>query len=291
MKNRKKSWTVLEIIKTTTDFLEKKEISNPRLNSERLLSYLLKIDRVQLYIQFERVLTTAEVDSFRVLVQRRAAHEPLQYILGETEFMGLPYKVNKDVLIPRPETEMLVEKILELKENFGDQPVTILDVGTGSGCIAISIAKNWSECQVLATDISDNSLKIAQENADLNNVANQVEFKKHDILTADSFPLPNADIVVSNPPYIGKREMEQLDPEIINYEPLISLTDNDDGTLFYQKILSLIANGFQCKFIFMELNANQPDKILNIAKGAGFRNTSILRDLNNLPRILKIRIN
>ncbi len=203
--------------------------------------------------------------------------------------MGLPFKVNPGVLIPRPETEMLVEKTLELKENFGNQSITILDIGTGTGCMAISIAKNWSKCKVIATDVSDNSLKIAEENACLNKVNNQVEFIKHDILTADSFPLPQADIVVSNPPYISKEEITQLDAEIKEYEPLIALTDNDDGTLFYQKILSLVANGFQCKYIFMELNANQPDKILNIARGNGFKDTSIFRDLNNLPRILKIK--
>lgn len=290
MKTINKSWTIIDILKTATEYFSKRNIESPRLNAERLLSSVLNIDRLQLYIQFERILTSAEQNNYRELVQRRSTHEPLQYILGETEFMGLPIKVNPDVLIPRPETEILVEKVLDLKEHFGDRTVSILDIGTGSGCIAISLAHYWQNSKISAIDVSQAALDIAVNNSIINNVSNRIDFLNYDILNADILPISAADIIVSNPPYVSSKEFQNLDPEIRNFEPEIALTDGADGILFYKRVLKLIEKGFQCKFVFMELNTVQTDKIKNLIYSYGFTDISVIQDLNNLPRVLKIEI-
>jgi len=288
--NQKKSWTVIDILKTTTDFFTKKDIENPRLNAERLLAHVLKTDRVQLYIQFERLLTEPETQQYRDFVQRRSSFEPLQYITGETDFMDLKFIVNPDVLIPRPETEILVENVLALKNAFGKRQVSILDIGTGSGCIAASLAHHWKNCNVTATDISENSLEVAKQNSLLNNVNNRIKFINHNILDAVSFPVSDVDIVVSNPPYISLREMETLSREVKDFEPLTALTDKNDGTLFYEKIITLLAGSNSCRFALLELSATQTDKILDIANKMKFKNVQVIPDLNNLPRVLKIEL-
>lgn len=284
-----KTWTVVEIIKTTSDFFNKRHIENPRLNAEQLLSHVLNISRVDLYLQFERILTEKEIDLYRKLIQRRSSDEPLQYILGEAEFMGLKFKVSPAALIPRPETELLVEKVIETAKKIVQKNLSILDIGTGSGCIAISLAHFLPNSRISATDISQPALDLSQTNAELNNVKN-IKFLNHNILEADELPAQLSDIIVSNPPYISINEMQDLSKEIKNFEPEIALTDNNSGLKFYEKILSLIANDMKCKFVFMEMNSNLKDQILEITRKFNFKCIEVLNDLNNLPRILKIEI-
>ena len=210
MNGRNQTWTILELLKVTTQFLSEKSIENPRLNAEHLLSHLLSLKRVDLYLQFERILTTAEVNQYRELIRRRAQYEPLQYIIGKTEFMGLCFEVSPDVLIPRPETELLVEEVLKLSVDL--QAPTILDIGTGSGCIAISLAQLWPGSRIIATDVSEAALHMARNNAGVNNVAERIRFLLHDILN-ETLPVDSFDIIVSNPPYIAADEMEGLEPE------------------------------------------------------------------------------
>ena len=163
------TWKVIDLLKTTADFFKQKNIENPRLNAEVLLAHTLKIERIKLYVEFERLLTEKELGQFRDHVSRRNKNEPLQYIIGSTEFMGLPFLVDPSVLIPRPETEALVEEVLKLKESYPDK-ATILDVGTGSGCIAISIAHFWESAKVTGTDISNESLETAIKNSIINKI-------------------------------------------------------------------------------------------------------------------------
>ncbi len=290
MTDLKKQWKIIDILNTTTDYFTRKNISDPRLNAERLLSHLLQVERIQLYLQFDRILNEVELANYRLLVERRAKREPLQYIIGQTEFMGLIVQVNPAVLIPRPETEILVERTLTLKNKFDRQEVVIWDIGTGSGCIAIALAKLWSGCRILATDISDEALQVAQKNAELNMVAEQISFVNHDILQQVPAAAKNIDILVSNPPYISVQEMPNLDEEIRYYEPESALTDYGDGLSFYQRIFKLIKEELQTQYIMLELSGLNQDKIINLAKQFNYEYINTYRDNNNIIRILEITV-
>ena len=282
--------TILEIINRATKFFKQKSIENPRLNTERLLCALLKIDRVQLYLQYDRIMTRNETELFREFVQRRAQNEPLQYIIGETEFMGLNFKVNPAVLIPRPETEILIEKILTLKDAHLFIDPSIWDIGTGSGCIAIALAHYWQKCTVLASDISESALSVARENAHMNNVSDKIQFLKHDVFDDPPDSSMQIDMIVSNPPYVSLDEYQNLGDEIRLFEPQIALTDHLKGFRFYEKIFSLFENGVECKFIFMELSGTHPDEIISLAKQYNFADVEVFNDLNNMSRVLQIKV-
>ena len=281
--------TILEIINKTTQFFKQKNIEDPRLNTERLLSALLNIDRVQLYLQYDRLLTMKETELFRDYIRRRAENEPLQYIIGETEFMGLRFQVNPAVLIPRPETEILTEKILSLLESQSLQNPTIWEIGTGSGCIAVSLAHFWPGCKIIATDVCKQSLQVAEQNAILNGVKDKINFIHHDILKDSVESFNQSDIIVSNPPYISLEEYASLGDEIRLFEPKIALTDNSEGLIFYEKIFSLIENGHRCKFVLVELSGTQTEKIIQHAQQFNFVNIEVFTDLNNISRILQIK--
>jgi release factor glutamine methyltransferase len=291
MSIQKNPLTIVEILNRTSDYFKSKNIKHARLSAEWLLSHVLEIDRIQLYLQYDRVLTTAEINAYRNLIKRRALHEPLQYIVGETEFMGLKFKVYPAVLIPRPETELLVEKVLELREDMNELNPLIWDIGTGSGCIAISIANLWVGSKIIASDISDQALKIAQENVVLNKVESTVQLIKHDILS-DDLPkeLSDPDIIVSNPPYISAGEMKNLDEEVKSFEPRLALTDEYDGFIFYDRIFKLIQNGLKSKFILIELSGTQSSAIINRAEKLKVKDLQIFNDLNDTPRILQFKV-
>jgi len=203
--------------------------------------------------------------------------------------MGLQINVSPAVLIPRPETEFLVEHIIECTQNFNIKNPSIIDIGTGSGCIAISLARYIKDCKITATDISKEALDLAKSNAS-SNATDNIDFINHDILNTEKLPLKNVDTIVSNPPYVSTNEMSELPKEIRNFEPEIALTDYKTGLQFYEKILSLIDKDLKCKFVFMEMNANLKEQILNLTTNYIFKQVDVVHDLNNLPRILKIEI-
>lgn len=274
--------TVLELLTLTSDYLGKRGIESPRLNAELLLSHVLKCKRLNLYLSFDRPLSDNEVNEYRELIKRRKDREPLQYILGEVEFYGLPIRVNNSVLIPRPETEILVETLI--KDNNNLLSVTILDIGTGSGCIAVALAKNISGSAVKGIDISEGALKVAQSNALLNGVDN-VNFQKVDIL--NEMPDGIYDIVVSNPPYIPLEEYPELEPELKAYEPKMSLTDYGDGVLFYksicQKCTSLLKPEGK---VYFELGQGLDSKVNNIMLQHGFEDIKFVKDYQNINRVI-----
>lgn len=290
MATHHKPFTIVELINKTTTYFKQKDIENPRLNAERLLSHALNFDRVQLYLQYDRLLSDKEMELFRNYVRRRADQEPLQYIIGETEFMSLNFKITPAVLIPRPETEMLVEKTLLLKDNLKRKNPIIWDIGTGSGCIAVSIAHHWYGSSIIASDISDESLNLARENAELNGVRDRINFVSHDVLSDPVDLFLKADIIVSNPPYVSKSEFSMLGDEIRLFEPEIALTDNNDGLNFYKRIFSLTESELECKFVMLELSGTQTDEIIALAEKIKNAELEIIEDLNSIPRILKIRI-
>jgi release factor glutamine methyltransferase len=282
--------TILEIIDRTTKFFKQKDIENPRLNAERLLSALLDLDRVQLYLQYDRVMSHDETELYRDYVRRRADNEPLQYIIGETEFMGLNFKVSPAALIPRPETEILIEQALKLREAENFQNPKIWDIGTGSGCIAVALAHYWPECSIIASDVSEESLQLAKSNAVMNDVAGRIDFCKHDILLDAIDDIIPVDVIVSNPPYISLEEYENLASDVRLFEPQIALTDYSAGLTFYEKIFTLIKKSEACKLILVELSGTQTDKIIDIAKKHNFADLQIFKDLNDYSRILQIGI-
>ena len=290
MTDVKKQWKIIDLLNTTTEYFTRKNISEPRLNAERLLSHSLQLERIQLYLQFDRTLSAGEVSCFRLLVERRAKREPLQYITGETEFMGLVFQVNPAVLIPRPETEILVERTLDLRNKFAQQEIAICDLGTGSGCIAVALAKLWPGCRIYATDISDEGLQVAHKNAELNGVAGQISFIKHDIFQPEPPAVKNIDILVSNPPYISVEELPGLDEEIRLYEPENALTDYGSGLRFYRQIFELARSGLPVKYIMLELSGLNQDKIINLAKQFNYEYINTYKDNNDIIRILEITV-
>ena len=260
---------------------ELNNVSNQReITSWAYLSieHILGLNRSQCIIYNKRKISKNEVDKFVSIVSELKTFKPLQYILGETVFYGLKFRLNRHVLIPRPETEELVEWILE--DNFS----SVLDIGTGSGCIAISIAKN-TKAKVSAIDVSNKILDIARLNAENNKVA--IDFILKDIFEVVKFR--KYDVIVSNPPYVLNSDKHNLNKNILEYEPDIALfVDDLDPTIFYKKI-SFVAskslrNGGK---LFFEINENYSKKIIAILKEIGFVNIQLKKDLNDKDRMLK----
>ena len=207
--------SLLEIIKKTTDYLGGRGVESPRLNAEHLIGHALGLKRMALYLQFERVLTEAELETIRPMVRRRAQREPLQHILGETDFFGLKLKTDRRALIPRPETELLVELVTQL---LSAAPATVLDLGTGGGAIALALARHWPAARVTAVDASDDALALAGENATALGLAERVTLLRSDWCAA----LPaeaRFDLIVSNPPYLSAAETAAATPEVRDFDP------------------------------------------------------------------------
>jgi release factor glutamine methyltransferase len=275
--------TVLEVIKKTTDFFAAKGIESPRLNAELLVGHALALKRMQLYLLFERPLTAAELEAIRPLVRRRGQREPLQYILGETEFFGLKLKVDRRALIPRPETERLLELVVE---RLAQPPARILELGTGSGAIALGLAKHYPQSQVTAVDLSEEALALAQENAVAGGFAAQVTLLRSNWF-AGLPPEARFDLIVANPPYLSAEETAQSAPEVRGHEPAKALTAADGGLADLREILSgtprfLAAGGM----LALETGIAQHAELARLATAAGFKRTESLPDLTGRDRFM-----
>ncbi len=275
--------TVLEIIKKTTDFFAGKGIDSPRLQAELLLGHSLGLKRMQLYLQFERPLTEAELERIRPLVRRRGQREPLQYILGETEFHGLRLKIDRRALIPRPETELLVVTALAA---CASSPARVLDLGTGSGAIALAIVKELPAVLVTAVDVSDDALALAQENAIGTGLAERVTFSKSGwfaALPADA----RFDLIVANPPYLSAEETAATAPEVHAHEPAQALTAADGGCADLRTIIAgapaFLAPG---GLLALETGIAQHAELMALAKAAGFSRVESRQDLTGRDRFV-----
>ncbi|MEO8513173.1 MAG: peptide chain release factor N(5)-glutamine methyltransferase [Ignavibacteria bacterium] len=284
-----KTWNILEILKVTENAFAEKGIRNPRLNAELLLSETTGYNRMNLYLNFEKPLTEAEVSDYRNKVKRRLKFEPLQYITGKTEFYGLSFNLTPDVLIPRQETEILVESVLEHIKSCNIPKPRILEIGTGSGCIAIAIAAN-SDCIIDAVDVSPEALKVAEENSMLNNLTDKTNFIQMDFLNSTE-PFTGYDMIVSNPPYIAAQDIAGLDEEVNQFEPYIALTDSSDGLTFYKRIFELARTSENKPVIFLEMGDGKKDAIVKLLESFKIENYSIHNDLINMPRVLIIEGN
>ncbi len=225
--------TVLEAIQKCTEFLAKKGVESPRLQTELLLAHLLKMPRMKLYLNFDRVLSVPETDGLREFVKRRGQREPLQHIVGSTSFCGYEIVVSRAALIPRPETELLAE--LGWKFLLERQHPIALDFGTGTGCIAIALAAKCPSAKLVALDVSTDALALAKQNAVQNQVAERIEFLQGDGFAA----LPTErqfDLLISNPPYIASAEIATLEPEVRDFDPRGALDGGSDGLDFYRRL-------------------------------------------------------
>jgi release factor glutamine methyltransferase len=304
--------TVLEAIQKSADFLAKKGVESPRLQAELLLAHLLKMPRMNLYLNFERALTAAETDVLRGFVKRRGQREPLQHIIGTTSFCGLEMAVNRHVLVPRPETELLAELGWQFLSTLNLQPSTALDVGTGTGCIAIALAVKCPNAKITATDISAEALALARENAERNGVADRIEFLQGDGLTAlakrwgerprepekksqiglsGSSPQP-FDLIISNPPYIPSAEIATLQPEVRDFDPRVALDGGADGFDFFRR-LAVEAKPF-LKLdgrIMLEFGDGQVEAIRKIFEAEKWIVEAVKEDYSQHARILIASLN
>jgi release factor glutamine methyltransferase len=324
--------TVLEAIQKSTDFLAQKGVESPRLQTELLLAHLLKLPRMKLYLNFERVLTPAETDALREMIRRRSRREPLQHITGSTSFCGLEIAVNRHALVPRPETELLAEfgwkflnqlsegraprasNLME-KESGASQSsaLRVLDFGTGSGCIAITLAVKCPAAKIIATDISADALALAGQNAGRHNVAERIEFlqgdgselmsegrvprapnpdDKSEFRGSQSSPLRKMefDLIISNPPYISSAEIATLQPEVRDFDPRIALDGGTDGLDFY-RLIALQAAAFlkMGGKVMLEFGDGQAGAIRKIFENEKWIVESVGQDYSHRERILAAR--
>jgi release factor glutamine methyltransferase len=281
-----KAWTVLSMIEWSRDYLTERGFDEARLHAELMLASVLHTNRLQLYLQFDRPLVAQELSAYRELFKRRLVHEPLQYILGEAVFMGITLGVGPGVLVPRPETELLVERALLRIRGLGRSPARVLDVGTGSGNIALALAHYAPGASVTGVDSSEAAIVRSRDNASRLNAAG-VEFIYGDVFDAGVIR-EKYDIVVSNPPYVSKEEFETLMPEVRDFEPRGALTDEQDGFGFLGKLAPrmkelLVPNGvFLC-----EIGFGQETGAWEIFEGAGFVNLEIHPDYAGIPRVVE----
>ena len=286
--------TVLEIVKRTTDFLGSKGIESPRLTSELLIGHALGLKRMQLYVQFEKPLAEAELEKIRPLVRRRAQREPLQYIFGETEWAGLKLKTDRRALIPRPETELLLELLTERYQADGAvAPQRILDLGTGTGALALGLAKAFPDARVCALDRSTDALALAGENAVALALNDRVEFRESDWysnLGDASRPEDRFDLIVANPPYLSAEETAEAQPEVKLFEPVSALTADEDGLADLRKIVAdaprFLREG---GLLALETGIAHHAKLSELARAAGLKEIESKKDLTGRDRFVFAR--
>ncbi len=278
--------TVLEIIKRTTEFLATKGVEGPRLNAELLIGHALKRKRMQLYLEFERPLVEAELELIRPLVRRRAQHEPLQYIIGSTEFHGLTLKVDRRALIPRPETELLVEMVITA---VVPPPRRILDLGTGTGAIGLALARAFPEARVTAVDRSNDALALARENAAACGLTERVNLLESDWFSAVPTDEP-FDLIVANPPYLSAQETAETALEVRGFEPLNALTAADEGLADLREIIAqapaFVAEG---GWLALETGIAHHAALLTFLSTAGFTGGESRKDLTGRDRFVLAR--
>ncbi|MDR1546904.1 MAG: peptide chain release factor N(5)-glutamine methyltransferase [Deltaproteobacteria bacterium] len=231
-----REWTVTEILTTTTDFLGRKDPSCPRLEAELLLSQVLNLERVKLYVNFDRRLTTRELSAYRELVRRRASHEPVAYILGRKEFYRLNLTVTPQTLIPRPETEHLVDEALRLIKESGLTEPELADLGCGSGAVALALAANAPGAKIEAVDLSAEALAVARANAQALSLADRITFSQGDLFAPLSERL--FDLICANLPYVPDAELVRLPPDVALFEPRLALAGGPEGLDVIARLLT-----------------------------------------------------
>lgn len=283
----KRSWTVQELLTWTKDYFTSQKIAEPRLEAEVLLASALGIDRLGLYVNHDRPVNEDERAEYREFVRRRAKGEPTAYITKFREFMSLPFYVDERVLVPRPDTETLVEESVRLLKIFGN-PTTAADIGTGSGAIAVSIAKYSPETQVYAVDISESALEVARQNAAANGVDSHIVFLHGSLL--EPLSGKKLDLLAANLPYIRSAEMPTLPEEVRDYEPHGALVGGDDGLDWYRQLLpQALAALVEGGYLLMEIGDSEQAEDLIRGAGSGWLDSYVLADLAGRARVVVLK--
>ena len=276
-----------ELYSLGKDNLSRNAIETPGLEAYILLSESEVIDNLsEVYAHPEKEIDRETINKFQNLLERRVKKEPIAYIIGEKEFYSKTYKVNPSVLIPRPETELLVDETLELAKQIGSP--LILEIGTGSGCIAVTLASYCNQAKIVASDISQRALNVAKENVNKHSQNDKITLTKADMLS--SFKNDSFDIVVSNPPYITETQFDLLESEVKDFEPKIALTGGENGLCYIKEIISdstrVLKDGGWC---VLEIGYNQRKEVENIFTDCGFIDISSTKDLNGIERVIKAK--
>ncbi|HEX3290630.1 MAG TPA: peptide chain release factor N(5)-glutamine methyltransferase [Gaiella sp.] len=272
--------TIGDVLRASTEHLAAKDADNPRLDAERLLAHALGLQRVELYMHHDRPLTEAELDAARALLARRAGGEPLQYVLGEWGFRGLTLRVDGRALIPRPETETVVERCLALIA--GREEPRVLDVGTGSGAIALAIADEHPGARVTALDVSDDALALAKENAERTGLA--VELRRHDLF--DGLPGEQWDLVVSNPPYVLEDELPTLPSDVVAWEPGVALVGRGHTDAVVRDAARALRRGGA---LVLEVHEGGAAAVASLLESHGFVDVRTTADLAGRDRVVEGR--
>jgi release factor glutamine methyltransferase len=281
------TWTLLRLVRWTTGYFQEHDIESARSEAEILLAHCLGMRRIDLYLNYDQPLVEAELANFKALIKRRVAREPLAYITGTREFWSMELAVGPSVLIPRPETECLVEAVLPVLDDPGGQPKRVLDLGTGSGAISIALAREHPEHRYVAMDRSPAALRIARENARAHRVDRCIQWFCGDWDAALADRGHGFDLIVSNPPYICSGDMAALQPEIRLHEPVSALDGGEDGLLYLRQIIAS-AHGYLRGggLLALEMGCDQADAARSIAARAGcYDAIRILKDYSGLDRV------
>lgn len=282
------SWTVLAMLKWATDYFEKKGVPDPRLSIEWILSEVLSVKRLDLYMQFDRPLSSDELNRIRPLVKRRALNEPIQYIVGRTQFHSAEILVTPSVLIPRDETEQLVERLLNDPGYSSEAPLNLLDIGTGSGCIPIAIKMARPQWNCYGADLSEQALQVARENARINQA--EVSFVQADFedwQTNTFYNQPKWDIIISNPPYITLEEEAEMHRQVTEYEPRLALFHHHPLS-FYEKLIHFAYHSRAD--LFLECNDKTANQVRDLAADR-FPVAILSDDLDGNPRFVSAKFN
>lgn len=279
--------SIFEILTKATEILREKEITEPRREASSLLAFTLQKDKTFLIAHSEYELSDKEESHFQKVLKRRANREPFQYIVGKQEFYGLDFLVTKDVLIPRPETELIVENALEVLKNV-ENP-RFCEIGTGSGCISISILHENKSATAIACDISEKALQLARKNAEINKVLERLEPKISDVFAEMNKEI--FDLIVSNPPYIPSTDFDDLQPEVRCFEPSFALTDGKNGLSIIEKIIKYSPKFLKPEgFLLMEIGFNQSNEVRKMFSPEIWQEVEFCSDLQGIPRMLKARM-
>jgi len=280
-------WTTRALLDWTAGFFKKKGLDNARLSAEMLLAHVLGTRRLKLYMEPDRPSSELERATFRALVERAAKHEPVDYLIGSAPFFSLTIEVNRDVLIPRPSSETLVEHVLQhARRTPGFHTPRIAEIGTGSGAIAIALAKNLTSASIVATDVSETALELARHNAEAHGVAERITFREGDLY--EPLGQERFEYLVANPPYISDDEWAQVPANVKEYEPTEALRAGPDGLTYLRPLIETAPHHLaQPGQIVFEIAASQKQPVRDLAdKHQALTNAHVLADHEALPRCL-----
>jgi release factor glutamine methyltransferase len=283
--------SIAEAIRRAAGRLRAAGVANDLLDAQTLLAEAIGRDRTYLIVNFNQELASDLIEKYEALIERRAAGEPLQYITGRQEFYGLEFEITPAVLIPRPETELIVEETLRLAHQANNAEPLMIDVGTGSGCIAIALARELEGAHVVAVDLSREALEVARRNAARYGLESRIEFIESDLLSAVSRET-QADFIVSNPPYVAADELPGLQREVRDWEPRRALTDGADGLSFYRRLLAASPAYLKSGGHFLsELGYRQSEAVQVLVDRSVWSDVRVLSDWQGISRTLVLRKN